>query len=212
MYNQYLSEVGDFMNVKKNLPIILVVVLIALTAGCVGYGDIGTVIDSWNKIADKGNQFNTEIDTIISSNLDFEDPIELQREMQKTNAKMSELQQILDEENTLISEFSGTTVKVTGDANKYANEALTYIRESHNYKVKTFSSIQDMVAILSDVVYIIAAMDENNIDEMEDGLNKIEAFEKKMETIESEGDVNAEKADEYYNKAYDAIKKLEALQ
>ncbi|MCK4796620.1 MAG: hypothetical protein KAT05_04520 [Spirochaetes bacterium] len=200
------------MSVNKKLPIIFVIALIAVTAGCLDYGDIGTVINSWNKITDKGEQFNTEIESLNYETLDYDDSIQTQRELQKINTKINKIQQILDEENALISDFAGTTVKVTGDANKYANEALTYIRESHKYKVKAFSSLQDMNAIVSDVVYIVAAMDENNIDEMEDSLNKIKAFEKNIESIESEGNINAERADESYNKAYDAIKKLEALQ
>jgi TolA-binding protein len=204
-----LNEEGDYVNIKKNLPVILVVAVIVLIIGFGGYGDIGAVIDSWNKITGTGNQFNAEMDTLDYDTLNFDNPTQTQRELQKINAKINKMQQILDEENTLISEFAGTTVKVTGDANKYANEALTYIRESHNYKVKAFTSIQDMNSVLSEMVNIVASSDEKNIN---NNLNKIETLGIKIETFGDKATADAGKADEYYNKAYDAIKKLEALQ
>ena len=202
------------MSVNKKLPIIFVIALIAVTAGCLDYGDIGAVIDSWNEITDKENQFVSAIDDIALDYdyIDFDNPAQTQRDVQKINVKLIKIQQILDEESLLISEFAGSTVAVTDDANKYANEALNYIRESHKYKVKAVSSIQDMNLILSDMIDMLATMDEMNIYEMEELIEKLEKLEMKVEIIESEGDVNSEKADEYYNKAYDSIKKLEALQ
>lgn len=191
------------MNKLKQVSLFLAVTLIAtVTAGCVGYGDIGAVIGSWNKVIDKDNQLEQAIKAIDFDKIDVENPAKAKTEIQKITAQLNKAQQILDEESSLISEFAGTTVKVTGDANKYANEALTYIRESQKYTEKTISSAQEMNTILSDMITAGEAPD----------IDKIETLQKKMETTFAKLTADAEKAKEFTNKANDAMNKLEALQ
>ncbi len=101
---------------------------------------------------------------------------------------IGKLELLLQEEDRLISDFAGSTVKVKGDANKYANEALINIRETYKYRGEELANFKELVK----------AKQTNN-DQL---------YNEKEEQLV----ISRSKIQEYLTKAKDAIVKLEALQ
>ena len=102
---------------------------------------------------------------------------------------------LLDEENILISDFAGSTVTLNGDARKYAESALSNIRESHRYGA---SSIDNGYRAIES-----SRTCSENLDN---------TYCSQSEQYSKAADLDSSKSQVYANDANDDIKKLEALQ
>lgn len=193
-----------YMNKLKQILFVLAVTsIITIIAGCVGNGDIKNAIDTWNKIKAKQEQFEIAWNNAASSfNTNSNDLNDLKRSAQQSNNFLQSAQKLVEEEDSLISEFSETTVKLTGDAKKYANDVLINIREAHNNHVKAVSELQYLILIRQDATRAIESAD---IDKSTALINDMKKSSANIVTYQS-------KYIEYYSRANDAMEKLKALQ
>lgn len=195
-----------YMNKLKQILFVLAVTsIITVIAGCVGNGDIKNAIDTWNKIKAKQEQFEIAWNNAASSfntNSNSNDLNDLKRSAQQSNNFLQSAQKLVEEEDSLISEFSETTAKLTGDAKKYANDVLINIREAHNNRVKAVSELQYLILIRQDATRAIESAD---IDKSTALINDMKKSSANIVTYQS-------KYIEYYSRANDAMEKLKALQ
>ncbi len=133
----------EVFHLQKSILVssLLVVIIITAIAGCTGSEDIRGVMDSWNKVMGKEYQ----IEKVLVDNAAFQTN-DLEKWTQQQQNTIGKLEVLLQEENSLISDFAGSTAKVNGDANRYANEALLNIRETYNYRVDALQNFKELVA------------------------------------------------------------------
>lgn len=191
----------------KILSLLVVTTMITVIAGCVDNGDVGTVIEKWNKVADKTQEIrlldeqlvktvkadNVIIDSEIAKNTpNFNIILPLLDKWQKT---LDEERKLLDEESSLISDFAGATVNLDGDAKKYADSALSNNRKAHRYWTSSVDNYNRGIESL-----------RMNYKTSED------QYYRQYEQYLNAADSDATNNGIYIDKANDDMKKLEALQ
>lgn len=193
--------------VCRRITIALVLIFVVAIAGCVGYGDISTAIEKWNKVADMTQQIRlldeqlvktAKADTVIidaelaKNTPNFNIMLPLLDKWQKT---LDEERKLLEEESSLISDFSGATVNLDGDAKKYADSALSNVREAHRYATSSVDNYNQGIVSLR--------MNYKTSEEQ---------YYRQYEQYLKAADSDATNNGIYMDKANDAVKKLEALQ
>ncbi|MFQ6020572.1 MAG: hypothetical protein ACE5J4_00950 [Candidatus Aenigmatarchaeota archaeon] len=113
--------------------------------------------------------------------------------------KAKELQEIIYEESDVISNFSGSTTLLTGDAKKYADEIIYNVRESQKYSENAVSDLLN--AIRYRKLYL---------DSYDKGLPDKSLIEKSDSSIKSYDD-NILKQREFMSKASDASARMFAI-
>jgi len=201
-YNKYNHKRGFMKKLMQISSFLVVIVLVSVIAGCIDNGDVGTVIGNWNKIIAKQEQIVQALDYSASSlNTNSEDLNVLRQSAQRSNSYLESAQRLLEEEDSLISDFAGSTVKVTGDAKTYADIMLINIREAHSNRVKVVTEQQNVISIYQNV---ITALESGDLDRA-DTLTK---------SMDNNNNINiySSKISDSISKANDAVKRLEALQ
>lgn len=181
--------------------LLVVSILISAIAGCIDNGDVGTVIGNWNKIIAKQEQIVQALDYSASSlNTNSEDLNVLRQSAVRSNSYLESAQRLLEEEDSLISDFAGSTVKVKGDAKTYADIMLINIREAHSNRVKVVTEQQNVISIYQNVITALESGDLDRADTLTKsmGNNNINIYNSKIS--------------DSISKANDAVKRLEALQ
>ncbi len=185
----------------SSLLVVSILISISAIAGCIDNGDVGTVIGNWNKIIAKQEQIVQALDYSASSlNTNSEDLNVLRQSAQRSNSYLESAQRLLEEEDSLISDFAGSTVKVTGDAKTYADIMLINIREAHSNRVKVVTEQQNVISIYQNVITALESGD----------LDRADALTKSMGN--NNINIYSSKISDSISKANDAVKRLEALQ
>lgn len=188
---------------KQILTFLVITVIIAAITGCVSNGDIGAAIDSWNKIHEKDTQISKAYEDSLSSiNTKSDNLNVIKRSVQQSKSYLDTTQKLLEEEDSLITDFAGNTAKLSGEAKTYGNDMLINVREAYGYKVKMLNEQQKIISNFEDM---IAAEESGESD-------TANALLSDLEDSAANRDSYGLKADEHISKANDAMKKLEALQ
>lgn len=178
--------------------LVLVVIILKLT----GPGDVESSTEAWDKVGSKSAEVKEMFDyatllynkgMIASGKKDY---ALTETFLVSSQKRLVQTEKLLTEEDRLISEFGGTTVKLRGDAKKYGEETLTNMREAHKL---TLSAVEALKASNG------MALDYLNGLRKEPSRNEVNAKLQEMDSI-------IKKQQDYISRAMDASNKLKALE